>query len=668
MSARAAKQLWDGHVPDRRRTLVALLICGGLAVLLISAMLSLSARAGRMAMPITYDDVAYALTGFAIYQSLLDGHKLAPLLQLLHEHAPLQSALAVLAQFVFGFHEWAFYAVNGMLVLALVAVVLWIVRPLRLLPQIAIALVVLVTPVTANLVTEFRPDLWWGFLCGLTAYLIFDPRFLRGPLSYQVGTAIVSALALLGKPSGSPATIIFFGYAATASFLLLLREEKQAGRSTEGYWKRFGLFLAAVALLIAPYYLQNIQALYDYLHTGFVEQADIYAMHGIWNHLAFFSVGPAYRYGLYLTLWLGLIVFLINVVRLLRRSNFPALLRYLAYAAAVFAAYSAPTLSPIKSYYLGGIFYGTFLIFTAHGLVLIFLALQSSSLAAARAGAVALLVTSAGIFQPTPLVPSFDPQDAPDLRAVNEQIVAALTREVWAMPRDPLPIVFIPAPAPVTGAYLGLRLGWQGLKIGGAQGYYVRTLQEQLDLLQQAQFAVLTEITFNRYPGELLSPELIKIVSADENFLKLIDFTDHRGRHTYLYARPTASIAGLLGEWIPSKGLSVGASRAALERFPFIQIKGKGNYDWLKTLPSVSATVETNGQVQTLPASFRKDDADYRIIIDTSTLKPIAGDERVQVHLAFDSFFVPKEIGINEDTHELVVWAPTKISLLRHSP
>jgi len=108
MKARSVKIL-----AERGRSLVAAVICGALALLLTVAMLSLSARAGRMAMPIAYDDVVYAFNGFAIYRFLVEGETLIALLQLLHEHAPLQSALSVLSHFVFGFHEWGFTRSTG---------------------------------------------------------------------------------------------------------------------------------------------------------------------------------------------------------------------------------------------------------------------------------------------------------------------------------------------------------------------------------------------------------------------------------------------------------------------------------------------------------------------------------------------------------------------------
>jgi hypothetical protein len=530
--------VWNGHTSDRRRTAIALLISGSLAALLTIATYSLSARIGRLATPLTFDDIGYALSGSEIYNIFASDSKLEAILMLLQAHAPLQSALAVLAVFLFVPHDWAIYAVNAWMLLALVIVVLWIARPLPLLPQLAVVLVVLCTPVTANVLVEFRPDLWWGLLCGLAAYLIFDPRFLRGSRPYQVFTVIVVALALLGKPSASPSTVIFLGYAATAAVLLTLRVDKGRRTGTKFYRRRFGLFLLTVALLIAPYYLQNIGAVYDYLHQSFVTEIDIWRERGdLWHQLAYYPLGQVSRSALNWTFWLGLFVFPINVAILWKAKKRAALLRYLAYAAAVFAAYSAPTISPIKSYYLGGMFYGTFLLFTVHSLVLIFLALQSRSYAATRAAAGLLIVLCIAAYQPVPLFARIDPQDAADNRNLSDQLIAAIAREIRKVaPKSP-PTVFVPAPYPVSDLYLQLRLQWQGMNIRVQQPYHISTIQEQLSLLRGADFAVLTEASGSHYHGERLSPELIKIAKADESLVQVLDFEDSRGRHTFLFKR-----------------------------------------------------------------------------------------------------------------------------------
>jgi hypothetical protein len=114
---------------------------------------------------------------------------------------------------------------------------------------------------------------------------------------------------------------------------------------------------------------------------------------------------------------------------------------------------------------------------------------------------------------------------------------------------------------------------------------------------------------------------------------------------------------------VPSNGTTITTSFSALGRLPLIQLKGEANYEWLSHVPSVTATVENNGVQKALPATFQRGASSYEILIYTFLLN--SESKEGVILLAFDSFFVPKELGINEDTHALVVRAPTTVRLLQ---
>jgi len=127
-------------------------------------------------------------------------------------------------------------------------------------------------------------------------------------------------------------------------------------------------------------------------------------------------------------------------------------------------------------------------------------------------------------------------------------------------------------------------------------------------------------------------------------------------------ARPTAKISGLSGEWITSAGLTVEASRVDLRRFPTIRISGPAYY-WLPKLPTVSVTIETERSSLAVPALFRRVDDGYEILVDTSSTD-LPPSDPTRLSVTFDTFFVPKNLGMNEDTRELVVPAPNLVQLL----
>jgi hypothetical protein len=134
-----------------------------------------------------------------------------------------------------------------------------------------------------------------------------------------------------------------------------------------------------------------------------------------------------------------------------------------------------------------------------------------------------------------------------------------------------------------------------------------------------------------------------------------------------VYVRPTAKVLGVSGSWINSKGFSIEAERSTLQQLPIVQLSGPANYSWLPKVPTVSATIETGKGPLAVPASLRRTDGGYEIRIDTSTAE-LPSSDSVRFHVTFDTFFIPKKLGINEDTSELVFQAPTMIRLLRREP
>lgn len=512
---------------------------------LIAWALHMSEQAGRLSTIPLYDDVTYLLQGFDVYQKFLEKDFVSAVAMLFHQHAPAQSLLAVIGYSVFGINPWSAYATNGILVLGLLLTTLWMVRRVPPLDRLAIVAVVLCTPLTVNLVAEFRPDLYWGLLCGVAVYLIFHPLFLTTGWRYHVVAALVSALALLGKPSAVLPTAALLGTAVLISMACCRLEASPPRPSLRQEWRMLVLFALVVLIATGPFFVINAVAIYNYIFSALVTELDIARTPGsLWFHAAFYSVGLPYRWALYLTLWAGIIAFMLSAVTFQFEAGRKGGTRYVGYAAVVLIAYAIPTSTSLKTYFLGGIFYGTFLIFTVHSLALL---LKDSGRQAARArvlpriasygGPVALFAVAVASLLGQPLATRIEPSLASDIRAVSERLIDALMNSTAAQPTAHTATVYVPAPSPTNAMSLLLMARWRHLELEGQVGYWVRTVPEHMKILESVDFAVLSENTWGSYPGVQLSPPLLEIVRGRKDFELVTVYVHPNGRNTYLFRR-----------------------------------------------------------------------------------------------------------------------------------
>ena len=65
------------------------------------------------------------------------------------------------------------------------------------------------------------------------------------------------------------------------------------------------------------------------------------------------------------------------------------------------------------------------------------------------------------------------------------------------------------------------------------------------------------------------------------------------------------------------------------------------------------------------PASLTFPDESHYVLDFRVPRRLLAGDAPVELRVTFDTHFVPKQLGMNEDTRELVVWGPGQIELHR---
>jgi hypothetical protein len=130
------------------------------------------------------------------------------------------------------------------------------------------------------------------------------------------------------------------------------------------------------------------------------------------------------------------------------------------------------------------------------------------------------------------------------------------------------------------------------------------------------------------------------------------------------FAKPTPRITGLSGGWITSAGVDLRFNNRIVGDRPYIILEGQAVLQPLGGAPELRAELRDSADKTlptVLPAKIAISDNRYKIVIDCSgacakIAEPI-------VHLTFDRFFVPLKAGINADTRDLVLYAPTTRTL-----
>lgn len=200
------------------------------------------------------------------------------------------------------------------------------------------------------------------------------------------------------------------------------------------------------------------------------------------------------------------------------------------------------------------------------------------------------------------------------------------------------------------------------------------TREQVFAAMNTSDFVLLTDFPkVGTYPFlesmRLLGPEMR--AWCDGRMLRVRDFAI-RGGQVSLYKRVDApQPEGLAGGWISPAGIRLRLPREVLE---WMRVSGKssltmeGNYNsWLPRMPSARAEVESmdGWPIHTeCAANFTLTDGSrYRL---TADLKKLLGalsstaDVFVNIHLD-GSFFVPREVGINQDDRRLIVTGPDAV-------
>jgi hypothetical protein len=510
---------------------------------------------------------------------------------------------------------------------------------------------------------------YWSLGCGLIAAFLVLNRFVT--VTYLLGVSAGFALIC--------GTVAIF-WRKEADLVSRLRR------------RLFNLGLSTVVLLVVvlPILIRNRHAIHDYYVINHVVgeeryvRAALLGIHDLAGHLSFYpnSIIQDHLGGIFL--WASAIVIGCGVAaRLLGRKpreevttrhDETFLFQIIFLIGAILGPLVVLTADISKSAVVGGIVGvpAALLVVAITATVASRPSQRESSLVCRLLIASAATVFTLGLYnqlrQASQHWPAYAHRD--DLKQLDEldkSLIDLANKYGWSHPRVSYDVItgWLNVGSPTITAFEQLRslTEFQPMIGNGVLGV---DREEAISLLKKSDFAIFTTLPkvgvypFYRHIAEYWD-DLKAWADGNMVVARIIPFSDFTAT---LYVRPTARISGFSGGWITSHGLSIEATRSALERFPMVRLTGPADYSRLIKIPAVEATIGTDKNSQTAPASFRRVGSDYEIVIDTSSLR-LPETDLAYIRLNFDSFFVPKTKESGNDTRELVVKAPVLVQLFR---
>jgi hypothetical protein len=299
---------------------------------------------GRLSVPPLYDDVSYFFSAVRWTNAASDRSMFASLWDLLRQHAPFSTLVAIIGFALFPGSYIGPYLVHAVAVFAFLFGIIWLLRGRPVLEIAACLLAVPCVPVVWHTVTEARPDLPSGLAIGLAAGAIVHRGVLARRARSLAMLGVACALAASIKPTSFPAALVLLGSAFAIRLFVDCIEAGGLRSSNRSAWNALLWFvlplIATTAALIGPALVETVA----YILDVFVGQRDLWTTgESFWAGLLRFSIGGEGQFGLHYWFAIGLASMLLRLV-LAAIDGRAALLDAAVLLAAALVAYAIPSL------------------------------------------------------------------------------------------------------------------------------------------------------------------------------------------------------------------------------------------------------------------------------------------------------------------------------------
>ncbi|KMY68312.1 hypothetical protein AAU61_01015 [Desulfocarbo indianensis] len=498
-----------------------------------------SLRNGDLLLVPTYDDIEYmadALQRLQVFD--VHGPKHAVWDFIAHPpHGPLASLVALAGFAVWGVHDWAPYAVNGILLFA------WLLAlrrsfgensPVNVFFWMAFCLTL---PISGHVVMELRPDLGCGLLTAWLLVCLGEDNFLAGPKRRLIGIGIGFGLALWAKPSVSLATLFYLG---SALIILTLRDwainvSKRAIKSAVLAWSAC---LLPALIIFLPFLLITDFGPWRYmLISHFGQNQEVWTYGGTWwQALTYHLTGPG---GTFMFGRQFVLLVLASAAGLITAwtGGREARLRLAAWGALLAATFLVPLLTPEKQRFFAAAFDCLLILLAGRAM-----GRMSRSLSAGRPGWVAAAGLAA-VFLAGFLVsywPDYVPREgARAIRAMQTGVAETIAAQAGES-RRPLRVFYtsVGASNPTQLRYLLLKLGVPSDVVGLHLSQDLDSYRKEID---QADFVVAiyreSDNPRARIPSQRVERQSLEIMLARKDYRKIKEFWAPPDQNLSVFAR-----------------------------------------------------------------------------------------------------------------------------------
>lgn len=487
-----------------------------------------------------YDDVSYLndgltrlnafdMQGFAgLARSFLDD---AP-------HAPYSSLLATIGFALTPKSMLGAYALNAIWVIVFLLLVRYLVQGLPRLSQVGVMVASLAIPMLATVVGSFRPDTYWGLITGQVAIILANMDFAKATGRQMILTGVLVGATALSKPTGLPAGCVVMGIGYLGAVVVSLAVGSVPLKQIA---TRTSLMLVGAAILVVPYLIVGGRDLLHYILAVMSDNVSVWRTEGSFStHLVYYLKPNLAASCVGWMLYVGPFFLLLWLVTAGRSRNRGVFVRTLAVWASLFTAYAIPTVSPVKSDFIGSLFYGTFIAGALWSLAQLLRAKPVPGVVVLAAGTAIFLVS----WRPSVPMVKHDSSYYAAIDKANRAVTPAIL-EVLAdgSAQGEILSVYTASPGPVLDATLRYEALLRGIPSTFWGDYTSRNWSSILAKAQMADVVVATNAgalgqggNFS-YPGIQYQDRLIAELATDRSWRTLTIYIDDAGYKTIVFTK-----------------------------------------------------------------------------------------------------------------------------------